>query len=234
MSELEPLPEAIAELEGEPEDERVIQRDVIVVGASAGGVQALQQLVAELPPELPASVLIALHLSSEGTSVLHNILSRAAHLDASQAVDGERLERGHIYVAPPDRHLLVRGASIHLSAGPRENGHRPAIDPLFRSAARAYGARVIGVVLTGTLDDGTDGLRLIKERGGCTVVQDPEAAAHGEKPPSANDFLDPHRVVPLAEVSRGPRSSRSGSPPSRAGRWPPVRRPSPRRSWVET
>ncbi|HEY3491535.1 MAG TPA: chemotaxis protein CheB, partial [Solirubrobacterales bacterium] len=160
------------------------------------------QLVADLPPELPASVLISLHISSEGTSVLHNILSRAASLEASQAVSGERLQRGHIYVAPPDRHLLIRGSEIHLSAGPRENGHRPAIDPLFRSAARAYGSRVIGVVLTGTLDDGTDGLRLIKERGGCTVVQDPEDATYGEMPASAIDFVDPHRIVPLAEMGK--------------------------------
>lgn len=182
--------------------ERVVQRDVVVVGASAGGVQALQQLVAALPPELPASILIALHLSSEGTSVLHSILSRAGQLDATQAVDGERLERGHIYVAPPDRHLLVRGANVRLSAGPRENGHRPAIDPLFRSAARAYGPRVIGVVLSGTLDDGTDGLRLIKDRGGYAAVQDPEDAAYGEMPASAIAYADPHRVAPLAEIGR--------------------------------
>lgn len=182
--------------------ERVVQRDVVVVGASAGGVQALQQLVAALPPELPASILIALHLSSEGTSVLHNILSRAGQLDATQAVDGERLERGHIYVAPPNRHLLVSGANVRLSAGPRENGHRPAIDPLFRSAARAYGPRVIGVVLSGTLDDGTDGLRLIKDRGGYAVVQDPDDAAYGEMPASAIAYADPHRVAPLAGLAR--------------------------------
>ncbi|HEU4462892.1 MAG TPA: chemotaxis protein CheB [Solirubrobacterales bacterium] len=183
-------------------EKRVFQRDVVVVGASAGGVQALQRLVAALPPELPASILIALHLSAEATSVLHDILSRAGQLDASQAVDGERLERGRIYVAPPNRHLLVHGANVRLSAGPRENGHRPAIDPLFRSAARAYGPRVIGVVLTGTLDDGTDGLRLIKDRGGCAVVQDPEDAAYGEMPASAIAYADPQRVVPLAEMGQ--------------------------------
>lgn len=202
MTERESMPEAFSELEGEPESEPVTQRDVIVVGASAGGVPALQKLVAELPPELPASVLIVLHLSSTGTSVLHQILSRAANLDTTQAVDGERLERGHIYVAPSNHHLLIRGDRIHLSTGPRENGHRPAIDPLFRSAARAYGSRVIGVVLTGTLDDGTDGLRLIKERGGATVAQDPEDAAYGEMPASAIEFVDPDRVVPLAEMGQ--------------------------------
>ncbi len=171
-----PAPEA-AGLEVPADAHPVVQRDVIVVGASAGGVQALQELVAQLPPELPASILVVLHLMPSGTSVLHDILDRAGPLPATQAVDGERLERGHVYVAPPDFHMLLRGSEIRLSAGPRENGHRPAIDPLFRSAVRACGPRVIGVVLSGTLDDGTDGLRLIKQRGGTTVVQDPEDAA---------------------------------------------------------
>lgn len=193
-----PAPEA-ATLEVPADAPTVVQRDVIVVGASAGGVQALQGLVAQLPPELPASVLVVLHLST-GTSVLHNILDRAGPLPASQARDGERLERGHVYVAPPDFHMLLRGAAVHLSAGPRENGHRPAIDPLFRSAARAYGPRVIGVILSGTLDDGTDGLRMIKQRGGATVVQDPTDAAYGDMPRSAIDYVEPDRVVPLDQI----------------------------------
>jgi two-component system chemotaxis response regulator CheB len=182
------------------QDSPVVQRDLIVIGASAGGVQALQELVSQLPPELPASVLVVLHLMSAGTSVLDSILGRAGDLPATQARDGERLERGHIYCAPPDFHMLLRGRQIHLSAGPRENGHRPAVDPLFRSAARAYGPRVIGVILTGTLDDGTDGLRLIKESGGATVVQDPDDAAYRGMPESAVEFVGPDRVVPLAEL----------------------------------
>jgi two-component system chemotaxis response regulator CheB len=180
--------------------ERVDQRDVIVVGASAGGVQALQALVSQLPPELPASILVVLHLMSTGTSVLGDILDRAGPLPATQARDGERLERGHVYIAPPDFHMLLRGPSIHLSAGPRENGHRPAIDPLFRSAARAYGRRVIGVILTGALDDGTDGLGLIGRHGGATVVQDPDDAAYEEMPRSAIRYVDPDRVVPVAQI----------------------------------
>jgi two-component system chemotaxis response regulator CheB len=178
----------------------VVQRDVIVVGASAGGVQALQSLVAQLPPELPAAVLVVLHLMSSGTSVLHSILDRAGPLPATQARDGERLERGHVYVAPPDYHLLLRGPNIHLSAGPRENGHRPAIDPLFRSAARAYGPRAIGAILSGTLDDGTDGLRLIKQRGGATLAQDPEDAAYGDMPRSAIEYVHPDFVLPVADM----------------------------------
>jgi two-component system chemotaxis response regulator CheB len=202
MVELGPMPEEAADLEGPPQSEPVVQRDLIVVGASAGGVQALQRLVADLPPELPASVLVVLHMMSSGTSVLDSILGRAGELPVTKAVDGEPLERGHVYVAPPDHHLLLRGGSIHLSNGPRENGHRPAVDPLFRSAARAYGSRVIGVVLSGTLDDGTDGLRLIKARGGATVVQDPDDATYGDMPRSAIEFVGPDRVVPIAEMGR--------------------------------
>jgi two-component system chemotaxis response regulator CheB len=184
-----------------PADEApVVQRDVVVVGASAGGVQALQNLVAQLPLEFPASVLVVLHMMSAGTSVLSSILDRAGPLPATLAVDGEPLERAHVYVARPDAHLLLRGPTIHLSTGPRENGHRPAIDPLFRSAARAYGPRVVGVVLSGTLDDGTDGLRLIKQRGGATVVQDPDDAAYSGMPESAITYVGPDRIVPLAAM----------------------------------
>jgi two-component system, chemotaxis family, protein-glutamate methylesterase/glutaminase len=194
---LGPVP---AGLEVPADESPVVQRDVIVVGASAGGVQTLQTLVSQLPPEFPASVLVVLHLMSSGTSVLHSILDRAGPLAATQARDGEQLERAHIYVAPPDSHLLLRGPNVHLSAGPRENGHRPAIDPLFRSAARAYGPRVVGVILSGMLDDGTDGLRLIKQRGGATVVQDPADAAHPGMPESAIDYVGPDLIMPLSMI----------------------------------
>jgi two-component system chemotaxis response regulator CheB len=185
-------------LETPPDAGPVVQRDLIVVGASAGGVQALQRLVAELPPELPAAVLIVLHMMQTATSVLDRILARAGELPVTQARDGERPERGHVYTSPPNYHLLLRGPAIHLSGGPRENGHRPAIDPLFRSAARAFGPRAIGVVLSGTLDDGSDGLRLIKERGGATLVQDPDDAAYGEMPRNAIESVEPDEIVPLA------------------------------------
>jgi two-component system chemotaxis response regulator CheB len=188
-------------IEASPDEERVVQRDLIVVGASAGGVQALQRLVADLPPELPAAVLVVLHMMQTGTSVLDSILARAGQLPVTQPVDGERPRRGHVYVAPPNTHLLLRGENIHLSHGPRENGHRPAVDPLFRSAARAYGPRTIGVVLSGTLDDGTDGLRLIKESGGATVVQDPDDAAYGDMPRSAIEWVEPDMIAPIEEMA---------------------------------
>src|SRR3954451_14678007 len=163
-------------VEGSAEERPEAYRDIIVVGASAGGVEALGKLVAGLPAELPASIFVVLHLLPSGTSVLDSILHRSGSLPASTAVDGERFERGHIYVAPPDQHLLLWDGEMRLSLGPRENGHRPAIDPLFRSAARAFGPKVIAVILSGALDDGAAGMRFVKERGGAAVVQDPDDA----------------------------------------------------------
>lgn len=176
------------------------QRDIIVIGASAGGVEALVQLVRELPHELPAAIFVVLHVMASGTSVLPAILDRAGPLSATAAVDGERIERGHIYVAPPDRHLVLLDEHVRVTSGPRENGHRPAVDTLFRSAARAYAERVIGAVLSGSLDDGTRGLRYIKDHGGVTVAQDPNDAQYAGMPESAVRNVDPDFVVPIAEM----------------------------------
>jgi two-component system, chemotaxis family, protein-glutamate methylesterase/glutaminase len=176
-------------------------RDLIVIGASAGGVEALRVIAAALPAELPASILAVVHFPSYSVSTLPEILQRAGPLPARHPEDGERIRRGVLYLAPPDRHLLVeRGGTLRLSAGPRENGHRPAADPLFRSAARACGRRVIGVVLTGNLDDGTAGLSAIARRGGTTVVQDPADAAHPGMPSSALANVRVDHSVPLAAL----------------------------------
>ena len=182
-------------------DERgLAHRDVVVVGASAGGVEALTAFVQRVPPELPASVFVVLHLLATGTSVLHSILARAGRLPTSLAVDGERYERGHIYVARPDHHLLIGEDRIILSSGPRENGHRPAIDPLFRSAARALGPRVIAVVLSGSLDDGAAGTRFVKERGGLAIVQAPDDALYSTMPEAAASATDVDYVGPVSAI----------------------------------
>ncbi|MFB2921674.1 MULTISPECIES: chemotaxis protein CheB [Aerosakkonema] len=176
-------------------------RDIIVIGASAGGVEALINLAADLPLDISAAIFVVVHFPSYSKSVLPQILNRAGPLKAEHAKDGQAIERGHIYVAPPDWHLIVKREHIHLSRGPRENNHRPAIDTLFRSAAIAYGRRVIGVVLTGTLDDGTAGLLAVKQRGGLAIVQDPNHALFGEMPRSAIENVEIDCILPLSEIA---------------------------------
>jgi two-component system chemotaxis response regulator CheB len=167
-------------------------RDIIVVGSSAGGVEALQRLCAALPADLNATVFIAQHLSPSSRSLLPEILSRAGPLPVSSPLDGQAIEPGRIYVAAPDLHMLVRPGRILMRRGPYENRTRPAVNALFRSAAIAYGARVIGVVLTGLLDDGTEGLIAIKAAGGMSVVQDPAEAEWPSMPRNAvqRDHVD--------------------------------------------
>jgi two-component system, chemotaxis family, protein-glutamate methylesterase/glutaminase len=149
------------------------RRDIIVIGTSAGGFDALKKLVKGFPQDLPASIFIVWHMSADVTGILPEVLNRAGALPAKNAEDGEPIEAGKIYVAPPDRHLLIEDSRVRITRGPKENRFRPAVDPLFRSAAYAYGARVVGVILSGALDDGTSGLWTIKHHGGVAVVQDP-------------------------------------------------------------
>lgn len=158
---------------------------VIVIGGSAGSIEGLTVLVGGLPAELPSAVLVAVHTSPQARSLLPRILERAGMLPAQHAVDGEPLLAGRIYVAPPDHHLLLGPGHMHLSRGPRENGHRPAIDPLFRSAAYFYGRAATGVILSGGADDGSAGAVAIKNAGGRTVAQSPTEAQHPRMPESA-------------------------------------------------
>src|SRR5579884_450214 len=174
--------------------------DMIVIGASAGGVEALAQLAQSLPPDLPAALFVVHHFPVDATSVLPDILNRCGPLRAVHPRESESIEHGCVYVAPPNRHMLIRRGFVHLIHGPRENGHRPAIDPLFRSAARVYGKRVIGVILSGTLDDGTAGLQFVKARGGVAVVQDPEDALYAGMPRSAIENVDVDYIVPLEGI----------------------------------
>jgi two-component system, chemotaxis family, protein-glutamate methylesterase/glutaminase len=173
---------------------------VVVVGASAGGVEALTELARGLPPDLPAAVFVVLHLPMDATSHLPSILDRAGPLPAVSAADGAPIHPGRIYIAPPNRHLMLEGDRIHLSIGPRVNSLRPSIDVLFRSAARSFGSRVVGVVLSGTLDDGTLGLDAIKMRGGMAIIQDPDEARFSGMPRSAIERVTPDYVLPVAKI----------------------------------
>ena len=169
---------------------------VIVIGASLGGVAALLQIASALPPDLAAPVLIVLHVG-EQRSILPTLLARQTLMGVAHAVDGETIRAGRLYIAPPDQHMLLVGDRILLTRGPKEHHTRPAIDPLFRSAALARGAQTIGVVLTGNLDDGTSGLQAIKARGGIAVVQDPDDAVAPSMPTSAMRYVEVDHCVAL-------------------------------------
>ncbi|MBE9157594.1 chemotaxis protein CheB [Nodosilinea sp. LEGE 06152] len=175
---------------------------VVVIGASAGGVEALAQLVEQLPPDLDAAVFVTVHFPSYSVSFLPDILNRFNTLPALHPQDGEKIQPGRIYIAPPDYHLRVHPDTIEINRGPKENGHRPAIDTMFRSAAQAYGPDVIGVVLTGMLDDGTSGLNDIKVEGGIALVQDPAEALFRGMPQSVIDNVAVDKVLPLAALAQ--------------------------------
>jgi two-component system chemotaxis response regulator CheB len=194
-------PAAAAEEPTTAAEEAVHRRDVVVVGASAGGVEALATLVRGLPADFPAAVLVVLHLTASGRSMLAEILDRSGALAARSAVDGEHIVPGRIYVAPPDRHMLLHDGALRVVRGPRENGHRPAIDPLFRTAARARGTRVIGVILSGLLDDGAAGLRCVKRYGGATVVQDPDDALFTAMPLAAKAATEVDCLTSAGEMA---------------------------------
>ena len=173
---------------------------IVVVGTSAGGVEALKQLVSRLPEDLPAALLAVLHIPSQVPSLLAGILDRRGPLRVSEPSDGETMRAGHIYVGVPDRHLMVDGLKLRVTRGPKENRFRPSIDVLFRSAAYTLGGRVVGVVLTGQLDDGTSGLWAVKDRGGIAVVQSPQTAQYPSMPMSALQHVDVDHVVDLEQL----------------------------------
>ncbi len=194
---------------------------IVAIGASAGGVSALRAITDRLPLDLPAAICVVLHVPAGHHSRLPEILNYARRLPAAHAADGERIQPGRIYVAPPDNQLLIGDNFLRVLRGPRENRQRPAIDPLFRSAARAHGSRVIGVVLSGALDDGTAGLREIKGRGGLAIVQDPDEAETDGMPRSAMEHVQVDYCLPMSEIAtqivelvRQPPPPQTGEPPS--------------------
>src|SRR5258706_8798382 len=175
---------------------------VVVIGASAGGVQALQQVVSNLPQDLNAVVFCVLHISPDSPSAMPGILARVSKLPVRDVVDGGEIIPGSIYCAVPDRHLTLDPERIRLDGGPKENRQRPSIDNLFRSAAKSFGQRVIGVLLTGLLEDGVNGLISIKRDGGVTVAQDPDEALFSSMPAAAVHRAHVDHILRLAEIPR--------------------------------
>jgi two-component system chemotaxis response regulator CheB len=174
--------------------------DVIVIGASVGGVETLSNLVAQFPEDLPATIFVVQHIIPTARGNLAQVLDRAGPLPATMAQDCESFELGHIYVAPPDHHLLVKQGCLRVTRSLRENRVRPAIDPLFRSAAVAYGGRVVGVVLSGLQNDGTSGLLAIKRCGGIAMVQDPTDALYPDMPLSALEHVEADYCLPVMKM----------------------------------
>jgi two-component system, chemotaxis family, protein-glutamate methylesterase/glutaminase len=177
-------------------------RQLVVIGTSAGGIEALRVLVTALPREFAAPIAVVMHTSPESPGILADILDRTGPLHAVQPRNGERLQAGRIYVAPPDFHLMIEPGIVRITKGPRENRFRPAIDPLFRSAAQVYGPAALGVILTGNLDDGTAGLWAIKQLGGVAIVQDPDDAMFPSMPRHALEHVPVDHRLPLAEIGR--------------------------------
>src|SRR5262245_24747827 len=173
---------------------------LVVIGASSGGIDTLRQLVAGLPEAFPAPICIVVHTSPESPGLLPSILGRNGSLPVTVAADGARLEDAHIYMPPLDHHLLIEPGVLRVSRGPLENRFRPAIDPLFRSAAQVYGPAAIGVILSGSLDDGTSGLWAIKQLGGIAVVQDPTDAVFPAMPLNAIREVNVDYVEPLVRL----------------------------------
>src|SRR5215472_8612275 len=176
-------------------------RDIIVIGGSAGGFEAIQDLVAGFPPDLAGAVFVTLHIYERSEGILPALLNRAGPLPAAHAVDGEAIRAGRIYVAPPDYHLVIAPGRVLLSHGPKENMQRPCVNVMFRSAAAVYRERVAGVLLTGLLDDGAAGLWEIQQNHGATIVQDPEEATFRSMPDSAIRGLNVQYIVRLEEMA---------------------------------
>jgi len=176
-------------------------RKIVVIGGSQGAIEALLQIMPSLPPDLPMAVFVVVHIPIEANSYLPKILERASHLMVHSPKDGEPIRAGHVYVGPPDYHLTVEGQTVQVRKGPRENRHRPAIDPLFRSAARSFGANAIAVLLSGNLDDGAAGMLAVRHRGGIAIIQDPADAQVGEMPERALAYAGADYLLPTKEIA---------------------------------
>jgi two-component system, chemotaxis family, protein-glutamate methylesterase/glutaminase len=212
----------------------LIQRDMVVVGGSAGSLGPLKEILRALPADFPGSILVVIHLAEDFPGFLAENLSRWSSLPISHPADLERIRRGHVYLARPNFHLTVEDGAMRMQRGPRENRHRPAIDPLFRTVARTYGSRVIGIVLSGQDDDGSAGLYAVKQRGGIAIVQEPRDAEATVMPRRALEYATPHYILRTQDIApnliklvhadedesvmstTNPNSENSGKEPARA------------------
>ena len=176
------------------------KRNIIVIGASAGGFESIREIISSHPENLDAAIFIVWHMSPDIQGIMPQILNRERKLPATNARNGEQINFGHIYIAPPDHHLLVEKHIVRVTKGPKENRFRPAIDPLFRSAAISFGARVVGIILSGALDDGSAGLWAIKQQGGIAIIQDPADAQVSSMPENAIKAVSPDHVVPVTAM----------------------------------
>jgi two-component system chemotaxis response regulator CheB len=179
----------------------VPRKDIIVIGASAGGMEPIRTILGGLPADFSGSLFIAVHMSPDSPGILPSIYDRFGLLPVEAARDGERIVPGRVYVAPPDRHLMIEPGRMCVARGPKENRFRPAVDPLFRSAAQTYGPRVVGIILSGGLDDGTSGLWTVKQLGGTVIVQDPKEAMAPSMPQSAIQHVRVDHVVHADEIA---------------------------------
>lgn len=177
-----------------------VKRDIIVIGASAGGVEAVPRLLSSLQANIRASFFVTLHISPHNESIMPKLIEDQGRLMAEHPLDGARIQQGHVYVAPPDFHLLLGKGVVQLGHGPKENRHRPAIDVLFRTAEEAYGRRVASILLTGNLDDGVAGLQRIQQLGGMAIVQDPREAPYPDMPRNALNAFHPDHCLPLKGI----------------------------------
>ena len=178
------------------------RRDIVVIGGSAGSLDPLRTLLGRLPRDLAAALLLVVHIPNDGSSILPQVLTSAGPLQALHPVDGQAIQQGRVYVAPSDHHLLVDDGHMKLTRGPRENRHRPAIDPLFRTAARSYGSRVVAILLSGLMDDGAAGLMAVRMRGGLAVVQDPAEAVYAEMPARAIQYSGADCILRVEDMAK--------------------------------
>jgi two-component system chemotaxis response regulator CheB len=192
-----------------------ITRDIIAVGASAGGVEAAVSLLSTLSADLPAIVAFVIHRGPQ-PSALVSVLARRSRIPVHEVEDCRKIEKSNVYIAPPDRHLFFQDSALDVAAGPREHSSRPAVDPLFESAARVHGQRVVGVLLSGSGRDGAAGLLSIKRAGGITLVQDLDEARVPFMPRAAIAAAAPDAMLPVEEIARALDELARGRPYSRA------------------